>query len=68
MTFRKFNRDILRRRRQRNRRNQQRQRRRIYRRHAPINNNNTWRQLARLPFQPTNNLFENQIFNGSSFY
>ena len=49
------------------RRRHQRNRRRIIGRRTPINNN-TLSQLARLPFQITNNSLANQILNGSSFY
>jgi hypothetical protein len=57
-----------------NRRNQQRiqrQRRRIiirmYRRRVTANNTDTLRRISQLPLQITNDLFTNQMFNGSPF-
>ena len=35
---------------------------------AMTNNVDTLRRIAQLPIQTTNNQFENQLFNGSSFY
>ena len=67
MSLRYFNHVISRRRNRRNQRQIQLQRHRsINRRHA--SNNNALSQTAQqLPLQITNDLFANQLFNGSSF-